>query len=274
MPLNIQSIDYVGVQPNGCIPPPDPDYREPLSPSQINGFLSCPASWYYRKQIGLPDKPTAALVIGSATHAGIAYALQRAIEGYPTDAPSAAGFAADEATVLLNDAQLHSERAKIEDTTARLVTVWHEAQYQTSNAARINVKASGKIAGIKVRGEADMIRKDDLIVDYKTASRKPNGISPAHQLQLGIYASLFAAKNAAVVTLVKTKVAQCCVETCKIDAGIKLQAERLVSIAAEGMASGLYWPNRQSLYCSRRGCSFWRECESEYGGTVPGEAEA
>ncbi len=39
-------------------------------------------------------------------------------------------------------------------------------------------------------------------------------------------------------------------------------------LVQEGMQSGLYFPNRQSLLCSRRQCAFWRECQREFGGSV------
>jgi hypothetical protein len=44
--------------------------------------------------------------------------------------------------------------------------------------------------------------------------------------------------------------------------------EVLYPLVQLGMRSGLYFPRRQSLLCSRRHCAFWRECEREYGGTI------
>ena len=45
-------------------------------------------------------------------------------------------------------------------------------------------------------------------------------------------------------------------------------AATLYDMAAEGMQSGLYIPNRGSNLCSRKHCAFWRECTAEYGGSV------
>ncbi len=44
--------------------------------------------------------------------------------------------------------------------------------------------------------------------------------------------------------------------------------EILYPLVQEGMRKGLYFPNRQSVMCSRRNCAFWRDCEREYGGAV------
>lgn len=37
--------------------------------------------------------------------------------------------------------------------------------------------------------------------------------------------------------------------------------------------SGAWMPNRNDMMCSRKYCPYWRECESEYGGTVSGAQE-
>jgi hypothetical protein len=42
----------------------------------------------------------------------------------------------------------------------------------------------------------------------------------------------------------------------------------LYPLARKAMRGGLHVPNRQSLYCSRRHCPFWRACESDFGGRV------
>ena len=39
-------------------------------------------------------------------------------------------------------------------------------------------------------------------------------------------------------------------------------------LVQEAMRSGLYTPNRKSMFCSRSGCPFWKACEAEYGGEV------
>jgi hypothetical protein len=43
---------------------------------------------------------------------------------------------------------------------------------------------------------------------------------------------------------------------------------RIYPLVAEGIAGGLYLPNRSSSVCSRRYCAFAEACEREFGGTV------
>jgi hypothetical protein len=47
--------------------------------------------------------------------------------------------------------------------------------------------------------------------------------------------------------------------------------ERMYPLVAEGIANGLFLPNRASTLCSV--CPYARQCEAEYGGTVGGTVE-
>jgi hypothetical protein len=44
--------------------------------------------------------------------------------------------------------------------------------------------------------------------------------------------------------------------------------EVLYPLVRSGMECGLYFPNRQSMLCSRRYCAFWQQCERDFGGAV------
>ena len=108
------------------------------------------------------------------------------------------------------------------------------------------------------------------MIDLKTSSRKPSAIKPDHALQLATYTALTpgASGQARIDTLVSTREPQLIsIDHTPGAQGRKL-VERLYPLAAEGMAAGLYMPNRSSSLCSRRYCSFWRECQLEFGGVV------
>jgi hypothetical protein len=42
----------------------------------------------------------------------------------------------------------------------------------------------------------------------------------------------------------------------------------LYPMAQKAMGTGMYCPNRQSMLCSQKHCSFWKHCEAEFGGRV------
>jgi hypothetical protein len=43
----------------------------------------------------------------------------------------------------------------------------------------------------------------------------------------------------------------------------------LYPAAHEAMHHQRFMPNRLSMMCSRRNCSYWRRCERDWGGEVP-----
>ena len=45
---------------------------------------------------------------------------------------------------------------------------------------------------------------------------------------------------------------------------------QLFPVVADAMGQGFAIPNRASTFRSRKYCSFWRQCQQDYGGTVAG----
>jgi hypothetical protein len=128
--------------------------------------------------------------------------------------------------------------------------------------AAVEVPVSGTIASVPVRGIADIVTTDGMVVDVKTASRKPSGLAADHALRLATYTELLAGASGEtrVDTLVGTKDPQLLqINHTPGEAGRRL-AERIYPLVAEGIAGGLYLPNRGSSVCSRRYCAFAEAC--------------
>ena len=111
---------------------------------------------------------------------------------------------------------------------------------------------------------------DGTIIDVKTASRKPSGVAADHALQLATYAELLPGASGAtrIDALVSTKEPQLVqIAHTPGEAGRRL-VEHIYPPVAEGIAGGLYVPNRNATSCSRRYCAFTDQCEKEFGGHV------
>jgi hypothetical protein len=137
--------------------------------------------------------------------------------------------------------------------------------------AAVEFEVVGEIAGVRVRGIADIVTTDGTVIGIKTASRKPSGLSADHPLQLATYDALLphASGAARIDTLVSTKDPQLVqIAHTPGEAGQRLVG-KIYPLVAEGIAGGLYLPNRSSSVCSRRYCSFADACEREFGGCVP-----
>jgi CRISPR/Cas system-associated exonuclease Cas4 (RecB family) len=247
---------------------------EVLSPSQASTFLSCSAKWWFRYGLGLPDPPAGGLVRGKAVHAIIEYALRAKMAGVVLET----GALSDCWDVAWDEAAESAQFQACEDVEglkasgARLAQKYVAEALPETEPAAVEVPVSGTIAGVPVRGIADIVTTDGMVIDIKTASRKPSGLAADHALQLATYARLVpgASGETRIDTLVSTKETQLIqIEHTPGDAGKRL-VERVYPLVAEGIAGGLYLPNRSSSVCSRRYCAFADACEREFGGSVAG----
>jgi hypothetical protein len=245
---------------------------EILSPSQASTFLNCSARWFFRYGAGLPDPASGGAVCGKAVHAMIAYWMAAKLDGVTlesagiADAWDHAWDASAEGAEFAATDDIDNLKASGLALTQKYLT---EAAPSIEPAA-VEVPVTGVIAGVPVRGIVDIVDTSGRVIDIKTKSRKASEVSPDHAFQLATYTKLMprASGEARIDLLVSTREPQ----LIQIDhtpgaAGAHL-VERLYPLVAEGIAGGLYLPNRASMTCSRRHCSYWRECQQEFGGEV------
>jgi putative RecB family exonuclease len=246
---------------------------EILSPSQASTFLSCSAKWWFRYGLGLPDPAGGAAVRGKAVHSLIEYAMRAKMAGVVLEA----GGIADAWDAVWDQAAEGAEFAADDDVEALKVSGARLAHKYLAEAApaiepvAVEVRVTGTIAGVPVRGIIDIIDGEGRVIDIKTTSRKPSKISGDHAFQLATYVELLrdgGSGEARLDSLVATKEPQLVqIEHTPDEAGGRL-VERVYPLVAEGIAGGLYLPNRSSSVCSRRYCSFADACEREFGGSV------
>jgi RecB family exonuclease len=243
-----------------------------LSPSQANTFLSCGAKWYFRYAMELPDPAGAGLVRGKAVHGVVEYAMRAKIDGYELE-PGAVSDAYDDAWERAADGAQFNEYDDVDaikTSGSQLAGKWLREAAPYIEPAACEVPVAGEIGGVRVRGIVDILDTSGRVIDLKTASRKPSGLSADHALQLATYAALTpgASGEARIDTLVSTKDPQLILTKHTPGAAGQRLVERIYPLVAEGIAGGLFTPNRNATTCNRRYCSFWRECEREYGGCV------
>jgi CRISPR/Cas system-associated exonuclease Cas4 (RecB family) len=152
-----------------------------------------------------------------------------------------------------------------------LVRKYLEEVAPTVAPAAVELHVEGEIAGVHTRGWIDVLDVRGRILEIKTAGRKPSSILPEHRFQVATYAQLAPGANgdARIDTLVKTKTPGLVTQRFTVTDQDLLATRELYPMAQMAMRSELYMPNRTSMNCSRRSCSFWRRCEQEWGGEVP-----
>src|SRR5262245_21178000 len=171
---------------------PHPCRGEVHSPSQASTFLSCSAKWWFRYGLGLPDPAGGGAVRGKAVHAVIEYAMRAKMAGVvldPAALPDAWDAAWDQAAEGAEFAA-YEDIEGLKSSGRKLATKYLAEAAPTIDPAAVEVPISGVIAGIPVRGIADIITTNGMVIDIKTASRKPSGLVADHALQLATYAAL------------------------------------------------------------------------------------
>ena len=247
---------------------------ESLSPSQASTYMTCPAKWYFRYLIGLREPTTGALALGKAFHGTLAQNFRQKLStGRDMDAKELREVFAAEWSTAISEADLRDDEGADELAATGQILV---ATYVTEAAGPLKPNAveqtvQGEIAGVKVRGIVDLLDADGRVVDFKTASKRPNGLSADHSLQLTTYAMITpgASGLCRLDTVTKTKTVQVIQQSYQVGAEDRRFAETLFPMVQESIRDGIYPPHRGCPMCSRRYCGYWRECEHEFGGSVP-----
>jgi len=124
---------------------------------------------------------------------------------------------------------------------------------------------------VHVQGWVDLLDVEGRIIDIKTSARRPSTIEPDYRFQIATYAQLLpgATGEARVDTLVKTKTPKVVTQNFRVNEQDLLATRMLYPLTQRAMKAETFVPNRLSMTCSRRNCSYWRHCEREWGGEVP-----
>ena len=250
-----------------------PELAEILSPTQVRSFMDCQARWWFKYGLHQPDSATGSMAFGRAAHAALTQNFAQKLETYE-DLPIAGALALfREAWALECE---HTEFRDDEDPAQfgregeALVAKYMDEVAPTVEPAAVELRVEGEIAGVRVRGWIDVLDVDGRIIDLKTAKVSPSGTEPMTRFQIATYRHLThgAAGKARVDTLVRTKTPKIVLQSFDVTERDLQAIHALYPLAREAMRFHHLMPNRLSMLCSRRNCSYWRGCESEWGGEV------
>jgi CRISPR/Cas system-associated exonuclease Cas4 (RecB family) len=244
-----------------------------LSPTSLNTFMDCSAKWYYRKVLQLPETRGAALGLGTAVHEALGENFRQKIEtkeDLPTEGVTA--LFVDAMTRQLDQITLEKDESadELKQLGETLVRVYMDQAAPRIEPAAVEMPVEGFIGDVPVHGFIDILTTDGDIIDIKTASKKPAGISADHRLQLSTYAMLAPQASGKVRrdALAKTKTVTLTQASMEVTPADRKLTTRLYSIARDHMRAGLIIPNRGSFLCSRKYCSFCDVCSADFGGAV------
>jgi hypothetical protein len=244
-----------------------------LSPSQVRCFFDCQARWWFKYGLQLPERKNSSLALGLAVHQALEVNFREKIETREDLETAGVVCVFREAwmeqvpqTVFTAD----ESQGDLRRTGERLVSKYMDEVAPTVEPAAVELDVHGEIAGVAVRGRVDVLDVEGRLIDFKTASRRPSCVSPDYAFQLATYQQITpgASGEVRIDSLVKTQTVQIVQQAYTVGEADVRATEVLYPMAQKAMGSGMYCPNRQSMLCSQKHCSFWQQCEAEFGGRV------
>lgn len=250
-----------------------PELAEVLSPSQLRCFMDCQARWWFKYDLRYPDPPTGKFALGRAVHVALARNFEQKVETYEDlPIPGATALFRQAWAIEREQTEFRDDEDAVELALCGegLVRKYIDEVAPAIEPAAVELHVEGEISSVQVQGWIDLLDVNGRIIDIKTAARKPGSIAPEHRFQIATYAQLTPGSNgeARIDTLVKTKAPGLVTQSVTITGQDIAATRALYPLAQRIMRAGEYMPNRLSMNCSRRNCSFWRDCEREWGGEV------
>jgi len=244
-----------------------------LSPSQIRCFFDCPARWWFKYGLHLPERKNSSLALGLAVHHALEVNFREKIETQEDlETPGVVMVFREAWMEQVPETEFTSDesQAELRRLGERLVAKYMDEVAPKVEPAAVELDVQGEIAGVAVRGRVDVLDVEGRLIDFKTASRRPSCVSPDYAFQLATYQQITpgASGEVRIDSLVKTQTIQIVQQAYTVGEPDIRATQVLYPMAQKALGSGMYCPNRQSLLCSQKHCSFWKHCEAEFGGQV------
>lgn len=244
-----------------------------LSPSQVRCFLECPARWWFKYGLHLPERKNSSLALGLAVHRALEVNFREKIETQEDLETTGVLCVFREAwmeQVPETEFMPDESQGDLRRLGERLVTKYMDEIAPTVEPAAVELDVQGEIAGVAVRGRVDVLDINGQLIDFKTASRRPSSVSPDYAFQLATYRQITpgASGEVRIASLVKTKAVDVVQQAYTVEEPDIRATQVLYPMAQKAMGTGMYCPNRQSMLCSRKHCSFAKQCEDDFGGRI------
>ena len=141
------------------------------------------------------------------------------------------------------------EPAALIDTGRALVRRYMADAAPSIEPKAVELPVEGVIAGVRVQGIVDLLDTEGRIIDFKTAARRPAGITPDYNLQLTTYSMITpgCSGSCRLDTVTKTKTVELVQKSCEIGPEERRYAETLYPMVQKAMRDGIYPPAPQQF---------------------------
>lgn len=247
-----------------------------LSPSMVNAYLGCQRRFYYEYCLKLPRLPNHYLAFGLAFHRTVEenyFQKIRTEKDLPVNLLTEF-FVQDLKT---RDADW-SQQSQSKTLDQGVATV---RSYQKEIAPKVQPREVEYAFNMEllnrdwsIRGKADVIDQDFKVHEHKTTGRRVSVPKPEHVFQVQVYATAYQRQaqlpqiQAQIVYSLRGRDGACSFDLDFDDSSLH-HILTVFDEVATGIELERWMPRRiANMYCKRRYCSFWNECEKDFPGRV------
>lgn len=258
------------------------DTTDYLSPSSVKSFQRCQAQWYLKKIEGLTERPNGNLVFGSAFDSAIGSYFDSRLAGQDPSVAAVQTLFADQFGERGKDVGWSTEKAKPADLatlgTRMVETFIADLGSKLQPVAPTQQHVEIDMGDFRVHGYLDAILEDEgknrIVADVKTSGRRYDANEITRSIQATVYTAGTGIDEFAFLVGVKNKTPVTQLMQSPISAEKRdgdLAEIRRVREHMRMVGSGQVEPilsRSNTMVCSQRACSLWRECQSRFGGVV------
>jgi len=247
-----------------------------LRTSSINLFLDCSAKFYFQVIEKVEVPKAIALALGTSVHKALETNYTQKIitrkDLQLEEVKDAFSDTFEREAIEVDKADFKGQSKKDKkDAALLLVTKYHKEIAPHIQPAIVEQRITVKfINGIEVTGQIDVLDEDGVLIDHKTSSRTPTGASISNILQETGYSILgkaagFDIRDRRIDCLVFGLQPEIKHFRVEIDVNYFMN---MLGVITKAIEAGAFIPNRGSMFCTKRFCKFYNECEKKYGGKV------
>ena len=254
-----------------------------ISVSQAQAAQRCMAMHYFRYCLGIKTPPSGAMLVGTSVDRAAGAFLINRIEKEKDLSPAQV---MEKAAQVLEEQWDQVEQPKewkdlptAKDKVKNAIPTFYKDSLEESEPLQAQEEIKLDLTEeLSMIGYIDEL-ESDLLTDYKAVSkRKSEGwaISEQQDKAYAAWAMLALGQRDSFVTRYDVLVIKKVPEVQRIETVVTPEMANYTLNWLQMMSDQIklayqfqvFPPNRQHMFCSRRGCGYWQECEKRYGGKV------
>jgi hypothetical protein len=259
-----------------------------LRATEINTYLECPAKLFFQsiEKIIVPNK--IALAGGSAVHSALSFNYKQKIESR-TDIPLSDfidSFSDSYNSEIENVDKVdfdYERPEKVKDSWIEVLNIYYKDIISRIQPVRVEQKIRVKLKNFiyGLMGTPDAYDEFATVIDHKTTSKPYKETPENYKLQVGgayvVLEQALAQTNPEIKPPQKARIDYLIRRSPKSpvpsirNIAVPIDTEYFLSTfneVSKGIKGDVFPPNRSHIYCTKRFCKFWNECQKKYGGKV------